>query len=171
MSGCVWKCPLSYFVTALFARFRYCNSTLQIFFILSNKKTYNLLYLLYSISANKSLQKQEIVCHAYFTTETILLASFFGSLDIIFRITRYCSGATISHCKKCWNLKTLFNPERKPLWITVLSGLFVVPALPFMPALFTLIMDNSSCFFWISIVSLPLFCLKPILIPSQTAHT
>ena len=73
-----------------YGQFDIQDSTLQIFFILSNKKTYNLLYLLYSISANKSLQKQEIVCHAYFTTETILLASFFGSLDIIFRITRYC---------------------------------------------------------------------------------
>ena len=66
-----------------YGQFDIQDSTLQIFFILSNKKTYNLLYLLYSISANKSLQKQEIVCHAYFTTETILLTSFFGSFGII----------------------------------------------------------------------------------------
>ena len=89
--------------------YKHNNSTLQIFFILSNKKTYNLLYLLYSISANKSLQKQEIVCHAYFTTETILLTSFFGSFGIIFRMPQ-------CHLRKicsCWSF---------PCWPWILSA-------------------------------------------------
>lgn len=92
-----------------FFAFKDTNSTLQIFFILSNKKTYNLLYLLYSISANKSLQKQEIVCHAYFTTETILLTSFFGSFGIIFRMPQ-------CHLRKicsCWSF---------PCWPWILSA-------------------------------------------------
>lgn len=92
-----------------YGQFDIQDSTLQIFFILSNKKTYNLLYLLYSISANKSLQKQEIVCHAYFTTETILLTSFFGSFGIIFRMPQ-------CHLRKicsCWSF---------PCWPWILSA-------------------------------------------------
>ena len=78
------------------------------FFIFSNKKTYNLLHLLYSISVNKTLQKQEIVCHAYFIIETTLLASFFGTLEIISRMPQYQLQKTCS----CWSF---------PCWLWNLS--------------------------------------------------
>ena len=58
----------------IFSIITYFKQHFTKFFILGNKKTYNLRYLLYSISVNKTLHRQEIVCHAYWTTETLRLA-------------------------------------------------------------------------------------------------
>ena len=77
---------------------KYLTQHFTTFFVLCNKKTYNLLCLVYSISANlKPYTKQEIVCHAYSTTETILFASFFGSFGIIFR-RHHCQPWKTSSC-------------------------------------------------------------------------